>query len=194
MKFYIPFLLVDIRLFLILWMMTLNGVFTFSQTSQSQSSDRSIHVLRISEPVEVDGILSENFWTRTVAQKGMHQNFPADDTLANNDTEVRLAYDDDNLYVAVISFAKGPNFVTTSLRRDYDFFGNDNITLLFDTFNDLTNALAFGINAYGVRREATVANAGQSPGDFDESWDNKWNGAVHRLNDRWIAELVIPFW
>lgn len=165
----------------------------FCQEAQDVDDELSITAYRISEKLIIDGDLNEELWTRYEPIKNMHQNFPSDDLRATNDTEVRMLYDEDNLYIGIICHSQSGNYVTTSLRRDYDFFGHDNVTLLFDTYNDLTNAFGFGINAFGVRREATLANAGQQGSDFDESWDNKWNGEVKRYEDRWTVEMVIPF-
>ncbi len=153
----------------------------------------SIDVHYITEAVNIDGKLDDLVWQSIAPAKDMHQNFPDDNLRAEHDTEVSLAYDDNNLYVAITCHASGGDFITTSLKRDYDFFGNDNVTVLFDTYNDRTNALVFGMNAYGVRREATVVNSGQQPQDFDESWDNKWTGEAQRYDDRWTVEMSIPF-
>ena len=160
---------------------------------QSTADGDAINIKYISTEINMDGILDEGIWDQATPTSGMHQNFPNDSLPATSDTEFRFLYDDDNLYVGIICHAQSGEFVTTSLRRDYDFFGNDNITLLFDTYNDYTNALAFGMNAFGVRREATVAGAGQEPRSFDESWDNKWDGAAKMHDDKWTVEMVIPF-
>ena len=161
--------------------------------AQNKNQDIDILVKYIDSEVKLDGVLDDAIWNETKAYSGMYQNFPTDSLKATNDTEFRFLYDDDHLYVGITCYAQSGDFVTTSLRRDYDFFGNDNITLLFDTYSDYTNALAFGMNAFGVRREATVALAGQSPSGFDESWDNKWDGDAKMYDDRWTVEMAIPF-
>lgn len=153
----------------------------------------SVNVYKTTDQIVLDGVFDEAIWQRITPSSGMNQNFPDDQAKAMQDTEVSLAYDTDYLYIAVTCYAQGNDFITTSLRRDYDFFGNDNVTILFDTYNDQTNALVFGMNAHGLRREATVANAGQSPSDFDDSWDNKWQGAAKQYSDKWTAEMAIPF-
>ena len=161
--------------------------------TQILNQDIDIQVKYLTESIELDGVLDEGAWSQAVPISGMNQNFPTDSLKATNDTEFRFLYTDKTLYVGITCYAQGGDFVTTSLRRDYDFFGNDNITLLFDTYSDYTNALAFGMNAFGVRREATVALAGQSPLGFDESWDNKWNGEAKMYEDKWTVEMAIPF-
>ncbi len=161
--------------------------------SQERNQDIDMQVKLINSDITLDGVLDEASWSEATVYSGMNQNFPNDSLKATNDTEFRFLYDDNTLYLGIICHASHGEFVTTSLRRDYDFFGNDNITVLFDTYNDYTNALAFGMNAFGVRREATVALAGQSGAGFDESWDNKWNGEAKMYKDKWVVEMAIPF-
>ncbi|MEL6864338.1 MAG: DUF5916 domain-containing protein [Bacteroidota bacterium] len=154
----------------------------------------SIQVNKIDAPIQLDGQLLEAVWSSATPAQNFQQYFPSDSTDAFGDTHIYMAYDNKNLYIAIECFTNGNNFVTTSLRRDYDFRGNDNITLMFDTYQDQTNALAFGINAYGVKREALVRNAGQGQwGGFDLSWDNKWSGVAKMQDSSWTAEMIIPF-
>jgi len=178
---------------LAIYVLTIIGSPVLGQSDESNIDHPSVHVSYTTDEVKIDGILDDAIWQRLEPAKNMHQNFPNDQLMASNDTEITLAYDDDNLYLALTCWAQSDKYITTSLKRDYDFFGNDNVTILFDTYNDLTNALVFGMNAFGVRREATVANAGQQPGDFDESWDNKWTGEARQYDDRWTVEMAIPF-
>ncbi len=149
--------------------------------------------LRTERPVEIDGKLDDPAWQNSEEVSNFWQTFPMDSTRAEGQTEVQMAYDDDYLYVAVIAHSTGDEFVIPSLRRDYSFRFNDNITLVFDTYNDKTNAFVFGMNPYGVRREALIANGGRQGDDFAASWDNKWFGEASRKEDCWVAEFAIPF-
>ncbi len=104
-----------------------------------------------------------------------------------------MCYDDENVYVAIKCYSTGKDFIVSSLKRDYGFRSNDNISLLFDTFNDNTNAFLFGINPFGARREALISNGGRSFDDFVNSWDNKWKGESKIYENYWVAEIAIPF-
>jgi len=153
----------------------------------------SIHLKKSQDAIVLDGALTEATWHQAIPAKNFAQVFPTDTTNAMGPTEIYMAYNEDYLFIGVKCHSKSNDFITPSLRRDYDFFGNDNITILLDTYNDKNSALAFGINPFGVRREATISNGGQQGGDFDDSWDNKWDGAAEIYEDYWIAELAIPF-
>lgn len=156
-------------------------------------SDNEVHPIFTTDKIIADGFLDEPIWEEAGMVTNLWQQFPLDSVRAVGQTEIKMAYDEGFLYVAVKSNAKNDQFIVPSLKRDFSFQGNDNITILFDTYNDQTNAFVFGMNAYGVRREALVSNGGRQFGDFQSSWDNKWNGDASRYEDYWIAEFAIPF-
>ncbi len=152
-----------------------------------------IHLKKIDTDIKIDGVLDEAGWQTADATSNFWQYFPSDSLQASGGTEISMTYDDHFLYVAVKCYSSGNDFVIPSMKRDFEFFGNDNLSLLFDTYNDKTNAFVFGINPYGVRREFYVSNGGRQPTDGNGSWDNKWFGESKIYDDHWIAELAIPF-
>ncbi|MEM7367472.1 MAG: DUF5916 domain-containing protein [Bacteroidota bacterium] len=156
--------------------------------------DTNVLVRKIQGDIHIDGSLDEAAWQTGNPAEAFWQYFPKDTVLGQGQTDIFMIYDEDFLYVGVIcrSLDSG-KYVTPSLRRDYNFSGNDNISILFDTFNDQNNAFLFGMNAYGVRREALIANGGRQRGDFVDSWDNKWFGEVQVYEGYWVAEFAIPF-
>ena len=152
-----------------------------------------IYVVETEESIQLDGILDEQIWSRITPATYFDQNFPTDSLIASGETEIFMTYDQNNLYVGVKCYTLGDEYVVTSLRRDYSFRGADNISLLFDTFNDRTNAFLFGINPYGVCREALISGGGRERNNFNSSWDNRWSGEAKRFDGYWTAELAIPF-
>ena len=66
---------------------------------------------------------------------------------------------------------------------------NDNFLLILDTFNDITNGFAFGINAAGAQWDGQQYDGGP----VNLSWDNKWYSAVKQYDDHWSFEAAIPF-
>ncbi len=162
--------------------------------SGQQSFDvPSITVKKINTSITLDGDLSESAWSTCTPTKEFQQYFPTDSIPANYHTEIYMMYDEDNLYVGVKCYMAGQNLVTPSLKRDYRAGGNDNITLMFDPFNDRTNATFFGINPLGVLREGIISAGGAEISGFTTSWDNKWKGEAKIYEGYWIGELAIPF-
>ena len=149
--------------------------------------------VRFENGITLDGDPSEADWQRSVPATGFWETFPSDTTLVRDQTEIYFGFDDNNLYVAAKCYVKGKDFVIPSLRRDYRAGGNDNLTFVFNPFKDKTNAIVFGMNPYGVTREALIYNGGESGGDFREEWDNKWRGESYIGEDYWSCEMIIPF-
>ncbi len=145
------------------------------------------------DPIVVDGILDEAAWERADKNSEFWQWFPSDSMHALAQTELYMLRDDKYLYIGAICYAESDDFVVSSLRRDYRAGGNDNLSLLFDPFNDRRNAFLFGMNAYGVKREALVTDGGRDSDSFNTAWDNKWEGATKKYKDRYVCEFAIPF-
>lgn len=159
----------------------------------TQNPKPSIEIKRAQSPIILDGNIDEASWNLGKGASDFHQYFPTDTTEASAKTLIYFTYDEDFLYVAAKCYSKGSDFMVPSLRRDYRFNDSDNISFLFDTYNDKTNAFVFGINALGVRREALISGGGRNRGAWNESWDNKWDGVSKIHENYWACEIAIPF-
>ena len=155
--------------------------------------DKKVSLKRVEGTIKIDGKLDEEAWYLGQAAREFWENFPSDSTLCEWETEIYMAYDDNFLYVGAKCYAPGTDYIVPSLRRDYRAGGSDNLTFLFDPFRDRTNAFVFGMNPYGVMREALIFNGGNSSDDWLGEWDNKWNGASAIFDDYWSCEIAIPF-
>ena len=136
------------------------------------------YVKKIDQRIVIDGNLDEEQWMLATPTTDFWQYFPVDSLISEHRTEVYMLYTEDMLYVAAKCYAPGKDYIIPSLRRDYRAGGNDNITFLFDPFNDGTNAFVFGINPYGVRREALISEGGANTDNWQSAWDNRWEGAA----------------
>ncbi|MBT8234058.1 MAG: carbohydrate binding family 9 domain-containing protein [Saprospiraceae bacterium] len=173
----------------------ITNVFVFGQTQNEAGlgfSPLQIDLVKAKDPIKLDGVLDEPFWQGAIKNHNFSQYSPTDSILAYSGTEIYMSYDDNNFYIAAKCYAKSNKFVVESLKRDYGFGSNDNISFIIDTYSDKTNAFLFGMNPFGVRREAFISNAGRTGDSFDPSWDNKWDGASKQYDNYWICELAIP--
>lgn len=160
--------------------------------SFSQSKNKTVQVKYITQSITIDADLNEKVWSQTKPATNFWQYFPTDSLQAQQQVEIRMLFDDRYLYVGIKVNAAGKNYIIPSLRRDFRARGNDNINLLFDTFNDGTNAFFFGTNPYGVRREALISGGGGRGGGFNTAWDTKWIGDTKIYDGYYISELRIP--
>ncbi|MBW8200520.1 DUF5916 domain-containing protein [Flagellimonas abyssi] len=161
-------------------------------TFYAQTSSKDINVKFTEIPFKIDGILDEPQWNSAETTDSFYQFFPVDTIQAVKQTEIRMLYSGTTLYIGINLFSDGDDYVTPSLKRDYGAGGNDNISLMFDTFNDGTNAFLFGINPFGVRREALISGGGQGTSGFTMSWDVKWQGETKLYEGYYTCEIAIP--
>ncbi len=166
--------------------------FFSSVVGQEQEKGADIQVKLKQGEIILDGILDEPSWQSAQVISGFYQYAPNDTIPALGETEIRVTYDDEFVYLSAKCYSKGNKFQVPSLRRDYGFRATDNISFMLDAFNDKTNAYLFGMNAFGAQREAWISNGGRGFRDFDPSWDNKWEGESKIYDDHWICEVAIP--
>lgn len=170
----------------------LSAVLLFATVAFSQKERKTFLVKKISESIIADGNLDEPIWEMADIASEFWEYFPTDSIQARKQSQIKILYDDKNLYIGIKAYSSGKNYATQSLQRDFRGSGSDSFSLVFDTFNDGTNAFLFGINPYGVRREALVANGGTGQDDFNLSWDVKWKGDAKIYDDYFTAEMIIP--
>ncbi|HMP99537.1 MAG TPA: hydrolase, partial [Cyclobacteriaceae bacterium] len=101
---------------------------------------QGINIRQASGPIVVDGVMDEDDWQRAEVAKNFMQYFPFDSSLAVAQTEVRLTYDEKNLYIFATLYNGSNSYVTPSLRRDFRGEANDGFTVVIDTYLDKTNA------------------------------------------------------
>ena len=159
--------------------------------SQKINKDYILKIGKISEEIVLDGRLEESIWETADVAENFSMILPQDDRKATQFSEVRMAYDDKNIYLAVIFFnntIKG-DYVVESYKRDFSFGKNDNFLVAIDPFNNMTTGFAFGLNAYGAQWDGTMYD-GRS---VDLNWDTKWYSEVAFDEKKWTAEIAIPF-
>lgn len=160
--------------------------------TSAQHQEKKFTVKHITEYLTVDGVLDEAAWESAESIGDFQQYFPADNVIAEYQTDIRMLVNDDILYVGIKVYTPGNKYIISSLERDFRATGNDNISLVFDTFNDGNNAFLFGINPLGVRREVLISGGGQDLSGFTTSWDIKWKGESKIYDDYYTAEMAIP--
>ncbi|OUW35088.1 MAG: hydrolase [Flavobacteriaceae bacterium TMED179] len=147
----------------------------------------------IQSDIVIDGIGNEKQWNKTEWQSEFWLWRPNDSLKASKQTRFKILRSEKNLFVLIDLFTDGTKFVTPSLRRDFDTFGGDTITLLFDTFNDGTNAFSFTTNPLGLKKEGLISGGNQNyRTDRNYSWDTKWLVESKIYEDRYSVEIKIP--
>jgi hypothetical protein len=160
-----------------------------SVSAQSSANDVLYNAMirKIETPIRIDGIINDKGWESSTLTGPFRQQFPFDTSLARAQTTVRLAYDDDYLYVSAVCFQH--KYVVNSLRRDFPWGNSDIFILLIDPFRDKLNGFYFSVTPYGVQKEALLSNGT----DRNADWDQVWFSEAKRYDDRYEVEMAIPF-
>jgi hypothetical protein len=158
--------------------------------AQKKNERFQVHIKKTSSSVSIDGATNDAGWAEAEVASNFYMVLPMDTGMARVRTDVRMTYDEENLYLLAECFhlVSGPYYVE-SLRRDFVFGKNDNFLLFMDPFDDQTNGFSFGANAAGAQWDGTMYEGGK----VDLNWDNKWNSAVSNSQEKWVFEASIPF-
>lgn len=158
--------------------------------AQKKNQSFQLHIRKTTAAIEIDGIGNDLAWQDTDVATNFYMVLPMDNGMANEPSEIRMTYDENNLYLLATFYnaTKGPYYVE-SLRRDFIFGKNDNFLLFMDPFNNQTTGYSFGSNAAGAQWDGTM----HSGGSVDLNWDSKWISAVTSDEEKWVFEMAIPF-
>ena len=159
----------------------------------SQEKEIEFLIPSIQSDITIDGVGNEKEWGKSDWQSEFWLWRPNDSLKANKQTRFKVLKNEKNLYVFIELFTDGIKFSTPSLKRDFDTFGAEAITLLFDTFNDGTNAFSFTTNPLGLKKEGLISGGNQNyRTDRNYSWDTKWFVESKIYDNRYTVEIQIP--
>ncbi len=131
--------------------LALHPAFVNAQTAAAVPTRSLVATRLIGDAPTVDGRVDDDAWTKVAPYTDFVQVDPNLGQPASEKTEVRVTFDDRNLYVGVIAFDTEPDKITyTQSKRDADLTDSDSIQFIFDTFNDHQNGFVFGTNPSGV--------------------------------------------
>ncbi len=144
------------------------------------------------QPIKIDGKLDEEAWKQAQVLKDFIQNQPRTGEPASEPTEVRILFDNDNLYFGAFCFDSEISKRTVpSLERDFSPGPlHDLFAFALDTFHDGRNSYGFAVNPPGAKHEGQFYNDGRV---FNVDFDAVWHVATTVGKDRWTAEFAIPF-
>src|SRR5581483_9060202 len=100
---------------------------------------RPIVVPRFDHAPIINGKLDDEIWNKAVVLRDFYQFQPGDNIAPTAPTEARIGYDARFLYFAFHCYDDPQKVRATVARRD-QIFGEDNILIFLDTFNDKRKA------------------------------------------------------
>jgi len=170
---------------------------------EAEAERPTVRAVRLEEDrgqLDLDGRLEEAAWWNATPATGFRQREPLEGVPATEETEVRVLYDADNLYIGILARDREPDAVIARiLQRDklmvesfmgHQFAGDDGVAILLDPFRDRKNAVVFATNPNGAEFEAVITD--ENP-RLNVDWRAVWSVRAARTREGWSAELSIPF-
>ncbi len=140
---------------------------------------------KTSNPPKIDGILNDKCWKEGIWSSGYKQFSPEEGAVPTAQTEIKILYDELNLYVAIRAY-DDPTKIDRQMGRRDDFNG-DIVGVTFDSYFDHRTGYEFDLTAAGVKLDLLLYNGG-----WDTNWDAVWNGKTGLEDSAWVAEMQIP--
>ena len=185
--------------------------------SGSESAAAAAARVAVASPVDeapiIDGKVDDDVWQNAEVITDFIQAEPFEGRLATEKTEVRIVYDDRQVYVGVICFDSDPSkIIVTDARRDASLDDTDSFRVIFDTYLDRQNGFVFGTNPAGLEHDGQVTNEGEGGGGgggggrpggqrraqsgagagYNLNWDTSFTVATDIGDYGWSAEFAIP--
>lgn len=149
---------------------------------------KPINIPKINPSIAIDGRIDEEIWKQAAVFKDFYQTYPGDNTAPSKPTEVYMFYDEKNLYIAFKCWDEKDKIRATVAKRD-DVFGEDNVRIWLDTYNDQRRAYVLGFNPYGIQQDGIYTEGRGADFSIDIVMESK--GVIEDWG--WSVEVKIPF-
>ncbi len=135
----------------------------------------------------IDGRLDDDAWREGEWSGDYRQQIPVEGAAPSQRTELKILYDEKNVYVAIRAYDDPARMHRWPSRRD-EMIG-DIVGVCFDSDSDKRSGFEFDLTAGGGKIDLILGN-GET--EWDANWDAVWHGAVGLEPDAWTAEIQVP--
>ena len=136
---------------------------------------------------KIDGILDDACWFNDGAWEGNFiQERPVEGGLPSQNTEFKILYDQEHIYVAIRAYDNEPDKIDFRPAKRDDF-GGDIVGVAFDSYYDQRTAFEFNLTASGGKVDLIAIG-----NHFDTDWNAVWEGKTSIEDSAWTAEMKIP--
>jgi hypothetical protein len=136
----------------------------------------------------IDGKPDEEVWKTAAIFKDFYQTSPGDNIAPSKPTEVLMMYDEKNLYVAFKCWDDKDKIRASVAKRD-NVYGEDNVRMWIDTYNDQRRAYVLGFNPFGIQQDGMYTEGVGADFSVDIVMESK--GVIEDWG--WSVEVKIPF-
>src|SRR5689334_19292241 len=160
--------------------------------ASAQTSD--ITIQRTAQPPKIDGVLDDEAWAKVTPLPGLPADWASYNPVRGDKmpdiyrTEVRITYDDRNIYFAFHCFDNEPAKIRTTVSRRDSSFNDDWIAMSLDSAATGQSAYHLFSNPSGSQMDAI--NTSASGEQFDA--DVVWYSVARTTADGYVVEISIP--
>ncbi len=157
-----------------------------------------VAIPRLTGEIRLDGIVDEPAWD-AIEPIPLFMWAPTHGGELSEETEIRIGYDDNYLYMSGRLYDSDPSGVRSNTFYRDQFSGDDLLSIMIDSYNDYETAVWFVTNPAGARSDRTMSNDGEfggggfANGPMNNDWNAHWDVATSRDEEGWYAEFRIPF-
>lgn len=148
-----------------------------------------VRAVRTKDKIKIDGVLDEVAWENAKVISDFRQQEPNEGSDATEKTEIRILFDDKNIYFAIRAFDSEPTRINArELVRDSSFANDDKVEILLDTYHDKRNGFRFTVNPLGTQQDALITDERE----VNTQWDAPWTSAGKKDEKGYVVEIAIP--
>ena len=142
--------------------------------------------------IKLDGRLDDTFWSDITGISDFLVQEPVEGGEPTEKTTVKIAYDENYLYIGAIFYDSEPDGIKAfKMRKDAPLNTDDRFMWILDTYLDGRNAYFFEINPRGLMGDGLLTiGQGRS---LNKDWDGIWRPWTYIGDFGWSAEIRIPF-
>ena len=180
------------NLYFLLLVLLVSTTKIFSQESSTRDKYK-YNIKKADTKIKIDGVENPNEWSSYHLINTMYNHNPSDTGVAVYKSEIRLAFDEKNLYIIAKHYDNGKRIIQ-SLQRDSDdaHWGSESFTVAIDPINKKQSGVLFGVNAGGAEVDGSLLIQPERT-TYTDSWDQRWFSSTKQYDDYWLVEMAIPF-
>lgn len=162
---------------------SIKGKYALLKDAESKREKFPFEVTRCLQPPKIDGVLEDPCWENASSIPKLFAS-GKDLKFAEPATAVKLAYDDNNLYIAFICDEPAPEKIKAQFTRRNDLIFHDDCVEIFLDIRQNREMLHIAVNSNNALYDAKSGN---------DSWHGNYVSAVKKFDKTWQVEIAVPF-
>jgi hypothetical protein len=161
----------------------------------SQATQRTLPAIRITQPVKIDGLLTDSAWKNAASMTDLVEFRPkigAKEDYGTR-TESWLMYDDKGIYFGGYCHERTRDSISTELKGRDGYGANDYVGIIFDTYYDKLNGFEYFVTPLNEQWDAKMSPPSQNGNSEDFTWNAVWKSGAVIHDDGWSFEMFIPY-